>query len=132
VLMLDFADNCLDERVRVKLGDKLRFAVADLTQPIPHRADYGFCTDVMEHIPSEQVSTVIHNIMAAAPQVFFQISTVTDTMGALIGHPLHLTVQDTKWWRELFLSLGYTVRWENTQDTAVMFFITQPLEEENA
>jgi hypothetical protein len=53
-------------------------------------------------------------------------------MGALIGHPLHLTVQDTKWWRELFLSLGYTVRWENTQDTAVMFFVTQPLEEENA
>ena len=132
VLMLDFADNCLDERVRAKLGDKLRFAVADLTQPIPHRADYGFCTDVMEHIPPEQVSTVIHNIMAAAPQVFFQISTVTDTMGALIGHPLHLTVQGATWWRNLFLSLGYTARWESKQDTAVMFFVTQPLEEENA
>lgn len=132
VLMLDFADNCLDEKVRAKVGDKLRFNICDLTKPIDHRAPYGYCTDVMEHIPPEDVNSVIVNIMTAAPKVFFQISTVPDTMGALIGHPLHLTVENAQWWKDKFLSLGYTVQWEFEQDIAVMFFVTQPLEEENA
>ena len=86
----------------------------------------------MEHIEPEKVATVIKNIMGAADKVFFQISTVPDTMGALIGQQLHLTVEPAAWWRELFLSLGYTVQWEMQDDIAVMFFITQPLEDENA
>lgn len=132
VLMLDFADNCLDKNVREKMSDKLRFNICDLTKPIEQRAPYGYCTDVMEHIPPEDVNSVIINIMTAAPKVFFQISTVPDTMGALIGHPLHLTVESAQWWKDKFLSLGYTVQWEFEQDIAVMFFVTQPLEEENA
>ncbi len=132
VLMLDFADNCLDEKVRGALNDKFRFAICDLTKPIPHKAKYGFCTDVMEHIEPEKVDDVLRNIMQSCDKAFFQISTVPDTMGALIGHPLHLTVEPSEWWREKFKSLGYAVQWEMVQETAVMFFVTQPLEEENA
>lgn len=132
VLMLDFADNCLDSKVKDKIGPKFRLEITDLTAPINYMAPYGYCTDVMEHIQPELVRQVIKNIMSSAGKVFFQISTVPDTMGALIGQQLHLTVEPAQWWRELFLSLGYTVQWELEQDVAVMFFITQPLEEKNA
>lgn len=132
VQMLDFADNCLDKKVRDALSDDFKFATADLTQPIQYKAKYGYCTDVMEHIEPEKVKTVIQNIMQSAEKVFFQISTVPDTMGALIGQQLHLTVEKADWWKDLFLSLGYTVQWEFIEDIAVLFFITQPLEEENA
>lgn len=132
VLMLDFADNCLDDEVRAEIGEKMQFAQADLTKPIEHRAPYGYCTDVMEHIEPKNVDYVLVNIMNAAPKVFFQICTVPDTMGALIGQDLHLTVKPADWWKEKFMSLGYAVQWEFVQDTAVMFFVTRSLEEENA
>ena len=132
VLMLDFADNCLDKEVKSRIGEKIKFAIADLTKPIEHRAPFGYCTDVMEHIPPEDVDKVLRNILNAAPKVFFQISTVPDTMGRLIGQDLHLTVQPAEWWREKFISLGYTVQWECIEEISVMFFVTQPLEEENA
>ena len=45
-----------------------------LTKPIKHRAAYGYCTDVMEHIPTDDVAAVIENIMASAEKVFFLIS----------------------------------------------------------
>ncbi|MFA6041352.1 MAG: 6-hydroxymethylpterin diphosphokinase MptE-like protein, partial [Methylophilus sp.] len=69
VIMLDFADNCLDEEVRANISEKLRFNIADLTQPIPHHAKYGYCTDVLEHIPTDDVEKVIKNIMNAADNV---------------------------------------------------------------
>lgn len=85
----------------------LPFLQADLSKPIPIEGDWGFCTDVMEHIPSADVATVITNIMATVPCCFFQISFVPDAFGATIGHPLHLTVRSYEWWGNLFARLGY-------------------------
>ncbi|MDD4971851.1 MAG: DUF115 domain-containing protein [Paludibacter sp.] len=130
VLMLDFADNCLDEEVRANFSDNLRFGIADLTKPIAHHAKYGYCTDVLEHIPTDDVEKVILNVMNSADSVFFQISTIQDTMGVLIGQHLHLTVDNADWWKNKFVSLGYTVQWEYVDEISVMFFITQPLEGE--
>lgn len=106
VMLIDFADNCRDEAAKT-----LPFLCCDLTKPIPMFAWYGFCTDVMEHIPTDDVSTVLNNIMVAAPTVFFQISTIPDDLGVLIGQQLHLTVKPHQWWLDLFKSLGYAVQW---------------------
>lgn len=118
-LLLDFADNCRDTAALA-----LPFARCDLSDAIPALAPYGLCTDVMEHLPPEQVEATIRNIMGAAPIVFFQISTVPDDMGDLIGMPLHLTVQPHAWWREQFVAFGYAVRWEEEGKTASRFLIT--------
>lgn len=93
VLCIDFADNCRDEEA---MG--LAFLEWDLSKPIPARANYGLCTDVMEHIPTADVVTVLSNIMAAARTVMFQISTVKDAFGAMLGTDLHLTVRGHEWW----------------------------------
>jgi len=102
VHMLDFARNCLDDEVRdaVAAQPLLEFTQHDLTKPAPLSAPYGFCTDVMEHIPPDQVDLVLQNILAAAQHVFFQISCTDDSCGTLIGEKLHLSVHPPAWWKE--------------------------------
>lgn len=64
-------------------------------------ADWGFCADVMEHIPPEKVSDVLHQIRRRTTKgCFFQISLTKDSFGDRIGERLHLTVQPADWWSE--------------------------------
>ena len=101
VVLTDFADNCLDE------DTKLPFVVSDLAEPMGLRADVGYCTDVMEHIPPDQVHDVIENIMECVDRCFFKIAMFPDNMGALIGQPLHLSVFPLQWWVSMFA--GYEI-----------------------
>ena len=114
VLCIDFTDNCRD---REALG--LPFLQWDLTLPLPVGGDVGFCTDVMEHIPPEDVDAVLANIMAAVPRCFFQIATVPDAFGQTIGQPLHLTVQPAGWWRNKFKR----VLWEQVTPMHASFYV---------
>lgn len=119
MLCVDFADNCRDEEA---MG--LPFLQWDLTKPLPPHAHYGICTDVMEHIPTDDVPVVIGNIMNAADRVFFQISTVPDVMGALIGQDLHLTVRQHAWWVEMLGRFG-TVTWQHDAGEASLFVVSK-------
>lgn len=118
--LMDFASNCLDPEVKDacdKYPQFLRFIEQDLTQPIANAAPYGFCTDVMEHIPPEDVDRVLTNILHAAQHVFFQISCTDDACGVLIGHPLHLSVHPPAWWKKKLEDLGCTILfWEASAD----------------
>lgn len=121
VVLIDFADNCRDEE-----AEGLPFIEWDLTQPIPMRAPHGFCTDVMEHIPTDDVDTVLRNIMGSAASVFFQISTTEDAFGEVIGHRLHNTVQPHEWWRDKFTDLGFKIAWSDVVGpNASAFWVTR-------
>ena len=105
VHMVDFAANCLDDAVREWMEnhpDRLTFTQCDLTSKIPLVAEYGYCTDVMEHIPPDAVDQVLLNILSSAQHVFFQISTEQDSCGKLIGEELHLSVHEPAWWLAKF------------------------------
>jgi uncharacterized Rossmann fold enzyme/SAM-dependent methyltransferase len=119
VLLLDFADNCRDPEALA-----LPFSVADLRQPMEFRADWGFCTDVMEHIEPQHVDAVIRNVMGSAPKCFFQISLIPDALGKLIGQELHLSVHPMAWWQETFTRLGYRVEWAQDRGIAAVFIIS--------
>lgn len=83
------------------------FQHADITNPLPLTADVGYCCDVMEHIPEEDVDKVLQNIMAATTRTFFSISFEHDHYGAVtVGHPLHLTVRPFTWWRDKLKEFG--------------------------
>lgn len=118
VRLLDFASNCRDEACR-----HLPFIQHDLTQASPVSAPYGYCTDVLEHIPPADVDVVIRNIMASAQTVFFQISTVPDSMGATINQTLHLSVHPLGWWADTFIRLGFTVMWSEQDGSNAQFVI---------
>jgi trans-aconitate methyltransferase len=118
VILVDFAENCRDEAAL-----HLPFLEWDLTHPCPARAHYGYCTDVLEHIPPGDVEAVIRNIMASVGTAFFQISTVPDIMGGLIRQSLHLTVEPHAWWLALFQRLGFDVAYASDQGNASQFVI---------
>jgi SAM-dependent methyltransferase len=121
MLLLDFTENSRDIEAL-----SMPFKRADLTLPIDVDAvEYGYCTDVMEHIEPENVSTVILNIMDKCDKCFFQISTVPDVMGSLIGQDLHLTVKPLEWWKSMFIDLSFTVEWEENQNIAALFYVTK-------
>ena len=120
VVMVDFASNCRDIAAM-----HLPFVEADLTKPMSLRAPYGYCCDVMEHIPQGDVDAVVSNIMASAETVFFQISTVPDNFGRMIKQDLHLSVHPLEWWAETFSRLGYRVIYNNDLGNAAQFVVTQ-------
>ena len=91
---VDHAANCLDENIDIKLVISNLWMLPDIT------ADYGYCTDVMEHIPTEKVSEVLKCISKSVKRCFFNIHTSHDSMGSLIEDTLHLTVENGDWWEE--------------------------------
>ncbi len=127
VRMLDFASNCLDEEVQQALTTQahaLTFKLHDLCRPSPISAPYGFCTDVMEHIPPENVDRVLFNVLKAAQHTFFQISCEDDRLGALIGQPLHLSVHPYDWWHKKFQELGCHIHFSQDCGSHCLFYVT--------
>lgn len=108
VVLVDFADNCRDQEAIF-----LQFVVHDLTEPLPFKGDVGFCSDVMEHIPTDDVETVLQNIFDATGKVFFSIATIEDDFGQFIGAPLHNTVKPPEWWAERIRKFAH-IDWQDT------------------
>ncbi len=73
------------------------------------RADYGYCCDVMEHIPPEYVMLTLERIRANCQRVFFSIAHLPDRCGHMVGEPLHLTLQPFEWWRDRLAEMGEVV-----------------------
>ena len=128
VTMLDFASNCLDADLVTateKFPEKIRFREHDLMDPIEGTTRYGYCTDVMEHIPEDDVDRVLENILNAAQSVFFRISTVPDVMGPqYLKTHLHLTVKDYSWWAKKFIEHDCTILHSEDLEGAVDFYVT--------
>lgn len=114
VTMVDFAANCLDLEVKqttITQPERMKFLQADLTKTLPINAPYGYCTDVMEHIPPQDVETVLRNILGSAEHCFFNIACFQDSHGALIQEQLHLTVREPIWWVGQITKAGGVIHW---------------------
>lgn len=92
---IDHAANCLDPHCTF---DFMEACLWDL--PKLHAA-FGYCTDVMEHIPSEKVEQVLAGIARSCDAAYFSISTVDDSCGSLIGQKLHMTIMDAANWNRV-------------------------------
>ena len=91
---VDIASNCLDPEIDVPFREVCLWEL-----PADLKADWGYCCDVMEHIPPERVNEVLTGIRAATDKgVFFQIAFGDDNFGAVMGEKLHLTIQPPEWW----------------------------------
>jgi len=124
VIPMDFAINCLDKEVKEYFGD--RFVEHDITKKTPLRASWGFCTDVMEHLPTEDVDKALDVMFEVCDNVFFQIATIPDHFG---GHPdiqeqLHLTVWDYHKWLKKFTEYGVIVHRSKELNNHVIFMVS--------
>lgn len=72
-----------------------------------NKADYVYCTDVLEHIPTEfTMLTIARLIEVARRGLFLSISLVPDQFGVWVGQHLHKTVQPFTWWRDNITAAG--------------------------
>lgn len=98
---------CLDPEIQLLLSlfpNKLRFIEAslwDLPPDLP-TANWLYCCDVLEHIPTEKVPQVLQGIASHTLKGgFISICLKDDFFGPQnIQKPLHLTVKPRPWWLE--------------------------------
>lgn len=96
VRMVDIASNAY----RGPHGPVIEACLWDLPDDLGP-TDYGYCTDVMEHIPPDRVDEVLAGIaQRTRKSCFFQIALYHDAFGKLVGAPLHLSVFPPAWWKE--------------------------------
>ena len=88
---------------------------------IPLNWDYGYCTDVMEHIPPEYVMLTLHKIMLACDKAFFHICLIPDGFGQLVGEPLHLTVMPFEWWRDHLGEIGTVLESRDFMNNGIFY-----------
>jgi 2-polyprenyl-3-methyl-5-hydroxy-6-metoxy-1,4-benzoquinol methylase len=96
VLAIEIARNALASDIAARVP----YLIGSLWEmPVDVVADWGFCCDVMEHIPTAHVDEVLAFIARSVRRSsFMSISLRADGCGRLIGQPLHLTVQPADWW----------------------------------
>ena len=104
VRMIDIARNALEDSTIEYMmdADRLSFIAGDLGTMlgVMPPADFGYCCDVMEHIPTDRVERVLQNIKYLTPNTYFAIAGQPDGYGARIGQTLHMTVKPFEWWQE--------------------------------
>lgn len=111
VWFLDITSAGLDE---VGLGiDRYRFIEQPLWERIyPPKVllwDYGYCCDVMEHLPTEYTVLAARNIVDVCRITWFQIAFFHDGWGLAIDQDLHLTVRPFDWWLSRLKTIGKVV-----------------------
>lgn len=96
VLAVDIAVNAMSPEI----APRVPRLIGNLWElPVDILGDWGFCCDLMEHIPTEHVRDVLLRIRRSTRRsTYFGIALHPDKCGALIGKPLHLTVRDADWW----------------------------------
>lgn len=115
----DIAPNCLDH----DLAKIIPLVVGTMwNPPAGLAAMYGFCTDVLEHIPPEHLKSVLDVLVARSSiACFIQLDTFPDLSGPRMKPPrtLHLSLHSPQWWkrelearwRVVSMSSGLYTRW---------------------
>jgi len=114
---VDIASNCLEEDVP--------FVQSPLwdAEKLPN-VDYGFTTDVMEHIPTDKVEDTLRAIHGAcAKGCYLNIDTIPDSFGVFIGQTLHMTVRPAEWWTEKLRAIWPYVKRVRLEDPQQAVFV---------
>ena len=87
--------------IKSRYIDDIPFTQANLWNLPDKKFDYIFCTDVLEHIPTDRIEDVLDNMRKICGKgIFLAVATRPDQAGKYINETLHLTVQDVNWWLE--------------------------------
>lgn len=83
------------------------------------KRDWGYCCDVMEHLPESLVGLAVHQMSRGCHKAFLSISLTEDAFGRVICDDLHLTVKPYAWWKSLLSEFGTVIEARDQMDTGV-------------
>jgi 2-polyprenyl-3-methyl-5-hydroxy-6-metoxy-1,4-benzoquinol methylase len=125
VQLVDITDHALLEAVAhaAVLRDDLTFIKQSLwelnAEVVP--TNWLFCTDVLEHIPTEKIDLVLEKMASRMLNGgLFVICLIDDSCGALINQRLHLTVKPGSWWLEKFSQYFHIQTFRYVDDTHII------------
>lgn len=104
----------------------LPFLRKSIWEPWDDHWDYGYCADVMEHLPPEFTMLAVKNILDHCDKAFFQICFMPDHFGQKIGEPLHLTVCPFEWWLAHFKEFGTVIEARDLLQNG-LFYVSRPV-----
>ena len=100
VRAVDLAGNCLD----ADLLEQVPFQRVDVTQDAPQDAEWVFCVDMLEHLPTASVPKALAWLKGTMRKGAFL---VIPMFASTCEEGLHKTVADTEWWAEQFRRGGW-------------------------
>ena len=101
VIAIDIAPNAMRDEF---LGKFPLIVSAFWDLPAKLSAKWGYCTDVMEHIPPARIDEVLGVMsLSAGTSMFFNISLRPDGRGAVFNKAPHLSVYPREWWEAKLL-----------------------------
>ena len=95
----------------VRLEDQLGYTVTKydpavpefMAKPVHVVFDLVWCTDVMEHIPEEDVPTIVDDLnLYAEKALFVTVATHAAKKSLPNGENCHVTQRPSDWWKERF------------------------------
>lgn len=107
------------------LWNDLSIMVRGFGHPSRSKADYVYCTDVLEHIPPQFTMLVVDQMLRVCRRgLFLTISLVPDQFGVWVGKALHQSVFPFTWWKDALGELGDVVEARDLISNAV--FLVRP------
>ncbi|MBI4020250.1 MAG: methyltransferase domain-containing protein [Candidatus Aenigmarchaeota archaeon] len=95
------------EQQRKKGREAYQASLDNLHMFPEHRFNAGFCNDVMEHIPEENVAPSLDEMARVCSEyLFISVCPTPSHHLSLEGENLHLTVRPVEWWEQAFSQYG--------------------------
>ena len=105
----------------IEKGNFWECALWDNSWILPEKRKYGYCCDVLEHIPPEYTMLCIKNILDGCEYAFLNICNIEDGFGPAIGEKLHLTVCEFLWWKERIEEFGEILECRDFIHTSIFY-----------
>lgn len=129
--ILDFG--CGQSRAVDWLGRINEAAVFRYDPAIPEHAempcesvDLVICTDVLEHIPEEDIDALLARILSLSTHAYFNVSCVDAVEILPNGENAHCTVRRPGWWERRLRTTFPAVRRTRSHDKRCASFVTWP------
>ncbi len=117
---LQFAEACLWNSLKpvAYLAKVWHEASCEVTKPVKGAPplvsrydgatfDWIYCTDTLEHLPTELTMLAVSRMLEVAKVgAFFSVTFTPDGCGKWLGEDLHKTVRPFKWWRDALREVG--------------------------
>ena len=98
-------------------------AIPEFEAP-PGPADLVICTDVLEHIPEEDVDGFLAGLRALSERAYFNVSTREAVEVLPSGENANVTVRRPPWWRRRLLAHWPVARRAHSHDPTAATFVT--------
>lgn len=122
-MLIDISDKALDPKVRELDIPFARCCLWEM-KDIDIVADWVYCCDVLEHIPTVKVDATLSAIAACARKgAFLQIAMFHEQFGKEIKETLHLTVENEKFWRAHVDQFFVIRNWEDSGDGRIITLV---------